>query len=373
MLEEFTLAFGTGLLALFLALPMFALRAQRRANVWLGLFILCFGMLASAETYYRYHMLAGWLDLGLGFMAPSFYLYVRNLTGAGNGRAQLWHVVPGLAWATLFLAARIELGADRLVEHLTHGRLAWFLPGLLVAEALACAYAVAVLRLLARYRRRLPELYAAPERRDLRWLAQTSAALLALLLLWIPASLFGGWWGAALAIGRLVFLAALGWLGMRYASVFLASPDPVLAPGAPEPAPEREKYARSGMNDGARQLIGERLAGRMDAHRDFLEPDISLSLLAERIGTSSQLLSQYLNDEMRQNFFGYVNGLRIAAVQRAMLDPAQAHRTIIELAFACGFNSKSTFNASFKAATGMTPSAWRLAHGAAGPTAAAAA
>jgi len=365
-LEEFSLAFGTGVLALFLAVPMFALRSQRPANVWLGLFILCFGMLASAGTYYRYHALAGWLDLGLGFMAPSFYLYVRNLTGAGNGRAQLWHALPGLAWAALFLEARFRLGGDALVDALSHGRLAWFLPGLLTAEALACGYAGAVLWLLARYRRRLPEHYASPERRDLRWLGWTSAVLLALLFLWIPANLFGGWWGVALVVGRLVFLAVLGWLGMGYARVFVASPEAVLAPPA-APEPEPEKYARSGMNDATRQLIGERLAKRMAERRDFLEPDISLSLLAERIGTSSQLLSQYLNDELQQNFFGYVNGLRIAEVQHAMRDPARAHQTILELAVASGFNSKSTFNACFKAATGMTPSAWRQAYPLAAP------
>jgi AraC-like DNA-binding protein len=41
-----------------------------------------------------------------------------------------------------------------------------------------------------------------------------------------------------------------------------------------------------------------------------------------------------------------------------LTDPAEP-RTILDLAYACGFTSKSTFNAAFKRQVGDTPSNYR--------------
>ncbi|MDX1385535.1 MAG: helix-turn-helix transcriptional regulator, partial [Thermoanaerobaculia bacterium] len=40
---------------------------------------------------------------------------------------------------------------------------------------------------------------------------------------------------------------------------------------------------------------------------------------------------------------------------------AHRHRNLLALAHDAGFNSKTSFNRVFKAATGKTPSAWRRA------------
>ncbi|MFO1227958.1 helix-turn-helix domain-containing protein [Roseateles sp.] len=133
----------------------------------------------------------------------------------------------------------------------------------------------------------------------------------------------------------------------------------VEAPPAPEASEPASKYARSGLTDAARQLIEARLHARMAQTRDFLESDLTLAQLAERIGTSTQLLSQVLNDGLGLNFFDYVNGLRVAEVQRLLADPARAKTPVLDLAFEAGFNSKSTFNAVFRDRTGTTPSVWR--------------
>jgi AraC-like DNA-binding protein len=65
------------------------------------------------------------------------------------------------------------------------------------------------------------------------------------------------------------------------------------------------------------------------------------------------------------NFFDYVNGLRVAEVQRSLQADASSGQSLLEVAFAAGFNSKSTFNAAFRKLTGSAPSAWRSAQGAA--------
>jgi AraC-like DNA-binding protein len=74
------------------------------------------------------------------------------------------------------------------------------------------------------------------------------------------------------------------------------------------------------------------------------------------------LLSQYLNDALGLSFFDYINGLRVAEVQKMMRDRSNDTRTLLDLAFAAGFTSKSTFNTSFKKISGLAPSSWRNQH-----------
>ena len=50
-----------------------------------------------------------------------------------------------------------------------------------------------------------------------------------------------------------------------------------------------------------------------------------------------------------------MNHYRIAEVQRLLADPAAGARSVLDAMYAAGFSSKSTFNALFKASTGLTP------------------
>jgi AraC-like DNA-binding protein len=62
------------------------------------------------------------------------------------------------------------------------------------------------------------------------------------------------------------------------------------------------------------------------------------------------------------SFFDYINALRVAEIQNMLRDPGNGKRTLLELAFAAGFSSKSTFNTSFKKISGLAPSVWRSQH-----------
>jgi AraC-like DNA-binding protein len=228
------------------------------------------------------------------------------------------------------------------------------------------------------------ECYSLTDQRDLVWLAWLTLVTLVLLIAWIPATLLEGGYDWALGVGRVVLLFFVGWYGLRQAMVFVpnlaagesagqAAGMPAIVGAEPpatsvdRPAPvsgnslEPAKYARSGMTDAAAELIAQRLEQRMQGARDYLESDITLAQLAERIGTSPQLLSQYLNHVLGTSFFDYINGLRVAEVQRNLRDRDTAGQSLLQLAFAAGFNSKSTFNTAFKKMTGLAPSTWRAA------------
>lgn len=376
----FNLSICTGVLGLFIALPLLWSRRDRPANLWLGLFIFSLSWLSLQVLYFRYpSKLFGVFDPPVAAIGAFYYLYVRNLAGLGNDRRQAWHFVPLVLWSGALLSARILVPPKTIW--------AWFIgPGapifgalLILFQALAIGYALAVLYRLRQYRQRVRENYSSVKERDLMWLSTLSKIIIAMLIVWIPATLFGGELGnAALVLGRLVTLFFMGWYGMQQYAVLLPEVTPGVAKvaelaapssepiaiGLPvkEPTPNEiveEKYARSGMSAAAQELIGARLIQRMAQHRDYLGSDIKLVDVAERLGTSPQLLSQYLNQVLGLSFFDYINGLRVAEVKKLMADESHADSPLLHIAFAAGFNSKSTFNTSFKRITGVAPSVWR--------------
>ncbi len=367
MISKTSVILSTAVLGLFLALPLIAMARQRSANAWLGLFVLSLSLLSLADylnfsgIYARFPSLWGICDWPLATIGTFYYLYVRAMTGLGNGRGQLWHALPLAVW--LLLALQMRLPGPAWVPF----------PLLIVSfQLVAVGYAVAVLFRLHAYRRRVRESYSSMTDRDLGWLMWLTLVIVALLILWLPAVIVGGRWTWALDVGRVAVLYFVGWYGLRQTIVFLpparaeAIPPPSPAP-APEvapdaPAPAVDKYTRSGMTQAAQQLIGERLARRAETADDHLDSEVKLTDLAERIGTSPQLLSQYLNDVMGVNFFDYINGLRVMHIQNMMRSPAGAGQPLLDLAFGAGFNSRSTFNAAFKKMSGMAPSSWRKQH-----------
>lgn len=347
---DVSLQLCTAALGVFLAVPLLAMARQRPANAWLAAFVGSLASLAMADfcmdtgLYRRHPQIIGMFDWPLACLGGAFYCYTRSITGLGVGRRQAWHLLPLPLWLGVLLALRNGAGS-------------WlFASALLILQLLTLAYGIAVLWRLRQYHHALRQQYSSTRQRDLHWLSYLSAVLMTLLLVWLPATMLGGAWSEMLLAGRLGVLCFAGWFGMRHAGVFLG--DPVPAP-VPVAAAEEAKYARSGMTQAAGEEIGRRLAQRARLQRDFLEPELALAELAERLGTSPQLLSQFLNDCLGLTFYDYINGLRVAEVQRLMQRPEHAASGLLELSLAAGFNSRSTFNAAFKKVTGTAPSIWR--------------
>jgi AraC-like DNA-binding protein len=86
------------------------------------------------------------------------------------------------------------------------------------------------------------------------------------------------------------------------------------------------------------------------------EPRLTLADLARETGLSPREVSRSINTGSGSSFSRYINLMRLDAINALMADPAQKRRTVIELAYEVGFNSKSAFNRIFREETGRTPS-----------------
>lgn len=159
------------------------------------------------------------------------------------------------------------------------------------------------------------------------------------------------------------FLVMRGSDFFRDSQAFMA-PVPVSEPPGPAPEPSvetRKKYEKSALTDEQKQAILARLTHLTQTQKPYLDNDLSLSKLAERLGTSPHYVSQVLNDQLGQTFFDWLATHRIAEAQRLLNHPDTSHLKIDEIAERVGYNAPSAFHTAFKRITGQTPASFRSA------------
>ncbi len=97
----------------------------------------------------------------------------------------------------------------------------------------------------------------------------------------------------------------------------------------------------------------------MQESQAFLNPSLSLKDLATALDLSPRNLSGLINKGTNQSFFDFINNHRIRFAQEKMKHSKDDKLTILEVMYASGFNSKSSFNTAFKKHSGLTPTAWK--------------
>ena len=97
----------------------------------------------------------------------------------------------------------------------------------------------------------------------------------------------------------------------------------------------------------------------MEKEKPFLDPDFTIEVMSNDLDISIHKLSQCLNAGMNTTFNSYVNEKRIGEIKLEIQKNKSEKLNFLNLAFSKGFNSKSTFNSTFKNVTGLTPSQYQ--------------
>lgn len=105
--------------------------------------------------------------------------------------------------------------------------------------------------------------------------------------------------------------------------------------------------------------IGPLLKTHCEDAQLYLQHDLTVSHLAQIIGTNRYYLSQYFAQQ-GITYNAYINGLRIRHFVRLYHEAVANHRifTAQQLAHESGFHSYSTFSATFKQNMGATVTTW---------------
>ena len=103
------------------------------------------------------------------------------------------------------------------------------------------------------------------------------------------------------------------------------------------------------------------LKNYMTEKEPYLDPSLTIQELSNQIDIPVRDLSVLINHYMDKQFFDFVNEYRIQKAMNILKDQSKSQLTVLEILYEVGFNSKSSFNTSFKKYTNLTPTAYRNA------------
>ncbi len=289
---------------------------------------------------------APWLLLPLTALpflaAPALYGYTVRLGGRTAG-PRLTLVAPALLGTAAALAWWWSVRATGTLLTTTG-----LFVGLLF-YLFSLGFVAAAAAALMSARRSATEYFA--DRTGLAWLGGVIAAYAAVLLCDLG---FGYLVGAD--NGRLRLLGALLTAGL---SVVTAVAALFALRQSAVPSGALPRYASSGLDAGRRRRLAERLEADVRAGQWYLDNDVTLDTLATNLGVKRHHLSQILNQELAASFYTFINRLRVQHA-RALLE--STGRTVLDIAYASGYNNKASFYKAFRDIAGMTPSAYRQRH-----------
>ncbi len=102
-------------------------------------------------------------------------------------------------------------------------------------------------------------------------------------------------------------------------------------------------------------IIAGKLRKRLQKDEIFTNPDLSLKILAEDLGTNTSYLSAIVNNHFNCNLKTLINKHRIDKARKMMVTNGYSHYSMDGIATEVGFKSRSGFYLAFKSVTGITP------------------
>tara|TARA_R110000868_G_scaffold325832_1_gene586700 strand:- start:6987 stop:8099 length:1113 start_codon:yes stop_codon:yes gene_type:complete len=303
--------------------------------------------------------LANALRLAVGSLQMPVFLGLFVSTCYSDFRFKLrdaLHLIPFAV--ALFLSlpgSQIPFGAGAGADaHLTHGEMDLIWMG---AHIQYYGYMIGVIAVLWQFRKLFREHYSGARSEVLIWLTQLAAVsffahtliLVRNLLTYSPASNLAF---ALQVLGAILALAITTWIALK--SLFQPQLFRDVDRGLVDLAGSKAGASRKA--DAANPELG-RLLAFMTTNEPYLDSELSLAALSDQIAMTPREVSELVNQSLGLHFFDFVNGYRVRKAQELLL--ATPRRSVLEVLYTVGFNSKSSFNTAFKKHAGMTPSAYR--------------
>ena len=105
--------------------------------------------------------------------------------------------------------------------------------------------------------------------------------------------------------------------------------------------------------------VYNKILEKIEQEKIYKQSDINLNQVAHMIENRPRLVSEAINACYKNNFYHFINSFRIKEAKQILENSVDPKLTIAEVMYEVGYNSKSSFNTTFKKQLGMTPSEFR--------------
>ncbi len=371
-LQSILTILGAAQAVLFAGALLGTKRGNIHANHILAALLLCisvlltWGILSHTRYMLRVPQLAQ-LHVPFQFLiGPLVFFYIRALLEkcSGLSRRDLWHFISSLVclvYLTPFYFQSSEYKLNYLLAAYRSYPTAWHVRTiLLMAQALVYLIIIVSIPVLRAGKKEAKAANVDPS--DLFW---ARAWVGIFTVIWL-AGVFRYAFDYSVQTNLVVPLFFSVFI---YVAVYqrLRRPESLIKPegggeaaaNAPADNTTTKKYEKSTLTKDRADRYVRRLLETMEKEKLYLDSDLTLQKLAQRLSIHPHHLSQIINERLNQNFFDFINSYRIEEAKKRLIDPSEKHFSIIAIAGEVGFNSKSAFNSVFKKYVNMTPSEWR--------------
>ena len=121
--------------------------------------------------------------------------------------------------------------------------------------------------------------------------------------------------------------------------------------------PESQQQEQEGTESTIDRIVTE-WTGRPD--KPYLKESITIMRVADQMGLSTRLLSNYINNVKGRNFNAWINFLKVEETKRVLLEDRS--RPLGEIAYEMGFSDSASLSKIFKSIEGIPPSVYRQRH-----------
>ena len=313
------------------------------------------------ELYYTYPYLTGIANPFPLMHGPLLFLYTGSVTGYFSKWKPMYllHFLPVVLFMVIFFDFFVVPDTGKIVFIKNIARNPNHFYGLFYPAVLVSGFTYISLAwlLYKRHRRNiLDTLSNLSEKNNLHWLRNILIGMLAIwLVVVLNNSILKSPVNDDIIYGAVsIFVMFVGIFGFRQGNIFInlpeGYPDRGLLPGNPV------RYSKSGLKEERASEIKQQIEKMMEENKLFLDENISLPRLAEKLNIHPNYISQIINEKFQKNFYDFINSYRIEEFKRIVAIEKNRKKTFFALALDCGFNSKASFNSSFKKITGTTPS-----------------
>ena len=359
--------FAGGILAFFFEFLLLGKKSKSISDKILTFWMFILGV--HLFLYYFYtkgfylqypHVLAVSIPLPL-IHGPLLFLYTGFLTSYFTKWKQkyLLHFLPVIFFSIYYFDFFITAGegkiefAKNLIRNSDNVRMLFY-PAILIS---GFSYIFLTFLLFRRHRWNiLNNLSNSNDKNNLHWLRNL---LIGLLVVWLVVLfdnlvLDSSKADMVIYVTVTLFVAFIGFFGLRQGNIFMNLPNGFLLEELT--AADQHHYSKSGLTEEHAAEIKHLLPKLMEEKKLFLDENISLPQLAGMLNIHPNYLSQVINERFHKNFYDFINSYRVEEFKRAVTLGKNKNKTFFALALDCGFNSKASFNNSFKKITGTTPS-----------------
>ncbi len=359
----------TAFLGIFLILIIMSLKnTNRRANIFLSVLIILISISLAAkilvydrDIFYYLPRLEIVPDIVYFLYAPLFFIYISKLLYKDSETYSIkrvwWYFVPFVLQILFYFKFFLEpthIFVDRGVIQVTHPTVYVVIAA--IALIFNSFFWLKCKRMISSYLSAVEDAFS--EDQNLIYLKKVMGIKLLCLI----------FWGLAFVVGALGYLFGmetnqithliidiswaifslnvfvLGYFSISQPEIFKVTDQEVI-----------EKPSTQGMDFGEMKEICNRLEKCMKADRLYLDPQLSLPDLSEKLGLSVHVISRAINEGFQKNFRDFVNSYRIEEFIVRAKDDGYKNHTFLGIALDVGFNSKSSFNRSFRKYTGESP------------------